>query len=233
MYQFLKRDKWKEHVSKCVQDLDRIKAAECPHPIPYCSISFESTQKRRFHFQDVHCVEFTKGKKRCRSDAELDIKTEIDADRTKKPRRPNQPHSDVIDDSAQRMKYEFVKENIKTAKSETVDSAALGAAVRRERRGTVVKRSPISSGGYLSATNPPAHQPHATDKWKRGASASTCTRSEDTCSVTDSATDETVPGPETPASSVYSDFLQNIDPRLRAAQVEVNHAIQPGNGRQG
>lgn len=226
-----------EHVSKCVQTLDGTKAAQCPHPLPWCPTSFESAQKRRFHLQDVHCIEFPKGTKRCRSEAETEIKAENDTDGTKKPRRSNKPDADMREASPPKMKYEFVNENVRTVKSKATNPTATGAAVRRGRRSVASKRSPTLRGTSPSAANMPAYQPPAIRHWKRSASASS-TSSKDTTSVSDWATDETAAGTETPASSVGSDVLQNIDPRLLAAQMEVvSQAIwlesQTGGGSAG
>jgi hypothetical protein len=55
-----------------------------------CAVLFESAQKLRFHYEDVHCASFAKGTKKPLSDAEseTDCETEPDANRTPKLRKP-------------------------------------------------------------------------------------------------------------------------------------------------
>jgi hypothetical protein len=76
MDQYPNRQTWMTHVSDCYQrqiaapnsSLSKDKVLKCAHPRPMCAIAPHSTQRLLFHYQDVHCVEFTKGTKRCLSD---------------------------------------------------------------------------------------------------------------------------------------------------------------------
>jgi hypothetical protein len=64
MRQFLDRPEWQDHLDQHNGKLEVSEVPKCPHPRAQCGEAFKSAQELRFHLQDVHCVEPTKGLKR-------------------------------------------------------------------------------------------------------------------------------------------------------------------------
>lgn len=86
MHQYRNRQTWMTHVSNCYEQdvakqtssLGNDKSLKCAHLHPRCAVAIHSAQGLRFHYEDVHCIEFTKGIKRCLSDTEIDIDDNAD-----------------------------------------------------------------------------------------------------------------------------------------------------------
>ena len=188
-----------EHVTKCVQAFDGTNAGKCPHPLPWCPTSFESAQKRRFHLQDAHCIEFNKGIKRGRSDSETEIKAEDATDRIKKRRRTNKMN--VREASPPKLKFAFINKNVKTFLPKASD--------------------PPAPGRSASAANLPAKQGQTIYHRMRSPSATSSTGSMNTPLMMDWAMEEAAAATETSASSLSCDLFPDLDPRLLAAEAEV------------
>ena len=116
---------WMDHVSRCfdakivqhASSTDTDNALNCDHPHPRCAIPFESAQKLRFHYEDVHCASFAKGTKRPLSDAEreIDSEAELEADRPPKLRKPTLDKAQVKSAFVQPTRYVFVQPKSTTA----------------------------------------------------------------------------------------------------------------------
>src|SRR2546423_1567506 len=77
---------------------------------PRCTKSWEGVLKRRFHLQDVHCVEFTKDTKRDRPDAAVEDKEVPTATYRGKRRRVNQAGPNTADALLPTMGHHFIDE---------------------------------------------------------------------------------------------------------------------------
>jgi hypothetical protein len=108
MNQILNREAWKAHITKYVQVLDNSSVAGCA--LPWCTKSWEGVLKRRFHLQDVHCVEFTKDTKRDRPDAAVEDKEVPTATYRGKRRRVNQAGQNTADTLLLIMGHHFIDE---------------------------------------------------------------------------------------------------------------------------
>ena len=106
MQQFLDREKWKAHLDGHIALLDDCKATNCAHLRQKCVDAFPSVLELKFHLQDVHCIELTKGIKRRRSNSEVDATPA----RRKRSRKSEDHDSDVKLDSWPQSTYEFVDE---------------------------------------------------------------------------------------------------------------------------
>jgi len=115
-----------KHLIKCIQALNDTKAIKCPHSLPWCPTSFESAQKRRFHLQDVHCIEFSKEIKRGRSNNETETKAKNDIARIKRHRRTNSV--DAREATSPELKFMFINENVKIFQPKARDSTASGSS---------------------------------------------------------------------------------------------------------
>ena len=168
-----------------------------PCPDPRCAISFDSIQDLQCHCQDVHCVERIKldaTKRRCRTyQSTLNIKVSPNA--TIKPKH----HCDLLNKESP---YKHVNESMDSPTLEPVDVIVLTGPVELE------KNYSLSQSYSLPLIDPIANQE------KRSPSIPTFTRSENLLSITDSTSDETELDSSTPASSVNSNLLLSIDPRL-------------------
>ncbi len=109
MQQFLDREKWKAHIDGHIEMLDGCKATKCTHPRRKCLDAFPSVLEMKFHLQDVHCIELTKGTKRRRSGSEV----ETTPARRKRSRRTKDRDPDVKRDPWSQFTYEFVDETTK------------------------------------------------------------------------------------------------------------------------
>jgi len=109
MQQFLDREKWKAHIDRHIERLDDCKATKCPHPRPKCVDAFQSVLELKFHLQDVHCIELTKGTKRRRSGSEVDTMPA----RRKRSRQTKDHDLDMKLDMWPQFTYEFVDETTK------------------------------------------------------------------------------------------------------------------------
>jgi hypothetical protein len=109
MQQFLDREKWKAHIDRHIKRLDDCKATKCPHPRLKCVDAFQSVLEMKFHLQDVHCIDFTKGIKRRRSGSEV----EFEPDRRKRSRRTKDHDLDVKLQTWPQFTYKFVDETTK------------------------------------------------------------------------------------------------------------------------
>ena len=109
MQQFLDREKWKAHIDSHIERLDGCKATKCPHPRPKCVKAFPSVLEMKFHLQDVHCIEFTKGVKRRRSGSEPETMPAW----KKRSRQTNDHDHDVKLDTWPQLTYAFVDETTK------------------------------------------------------------------------------------------------------------------------
>lgn len=176
-------------MTKCVQAFDGTNAAKCPHPLPWCPTSFESAQKRSFHLQDVHCIEFTKGIKCGRSDSETEIKAEDATDRTEKRRRTNKVK--VMEASPPELKIAFINENVKTFLPMASDPPAPG-------RSAFAANLPAKQGQMI------CHM--------RSPSVMSFTGSMATSLVMDWAIEEAATATKTSASSIYCEIFPNLDP---------------------
>lgn len=160
--QFLDREKWKAHLGEHIGLLDDSKATKCTHPRQKCIDAFPSVLELKFHLQDVHCIELTKGIKRRRSTNQADTMPA----RRKRSRMSKDRDPDVKVDMWAQLTYEFVDETT--------------TLCSRRSPGTSTPSS-ISSHG-LSPSN--------------------------------TARDESMGAAETPASSVCTDLVDKLDPRL-------------------
>lgn len=61
MQQFLDREKRKAYINGHIEMLDGCKATKCTYPRRKCVDAFPSVLEMKFHLQDVHCIEFTRG----------------------------------------------------------------------------------------------------------------------------------------------------------------------------
>ena len=149
MKQFLNKEDWKDHVTQCVQSLDDSSAAGCP--LPWCTTPWEGVLKRRFHLQDVHCVEFTKGIKRDRSDyaAEDQVPTATDGD---KRRCVNQAGPNRADGLHPTMGHHFIDETVEIIKSQAFSPTPQEPKVvqRRIQRETSDPNPAVFDGGSPS-----------------------------------------------------------------------------------
>ena len=163
MQQFLDRERWKGHIDKHIEELDDYKANRCPHPRPKCVDAFQSVLEMKFHLQDVHCIEVSKGVKRRKSLSE----EEPMPVRRKRSRQSNNHDPNAELESGPRFTYKFVDETTK-----------------------------LCSQQYARTSTTPSVD-------------SNCSSPSNTA-TTDEITDAT----ETPASSVYNDIFDKLDPRL-------------------
>ena len=108
MQQFLDREKWKAHLDGHIDMLDGCKATKCSHPRQKCVDAFPSVLELKFHLQDVHCIEFTKGIKRRRSTSGVDTMSP----RRKRARIGKDRDPDVKVDIWPQSTYEFVDETV-------------------------------------------------------------------------------------------------------------------------
>lgn len=70
--QFPDRLKWQSHIDDHIAKLEGEKPPICLHPRTQCTEVFFSMQDLKFHLQDVHCIEFSKGCKRPSLESEAD-----------------------------------------------------------------------------------------------------------------------------------------------------------------
>lgn len=160
--QFLDREKWKAHLDEHIGLLDDCKATKCTHPRQKCIDAFPSVLELKFHLQDVHCIELTKGIKRRRSTNQADTMPA----RRKRSRMSKDRDPDVKVDMWAQLTYEFVDETT--------------TLCSRRSPGTSIPPSISSHGSSPSNT----------------------------------ATDESMGAAEMPASSVCTDLVDKLDPRL-------------------
>jgi hypothetical protein len=132
---------WIIYVSKCYQDdiaqassLRNDKLLRCAHLRPRCGAVFESAQKLRFHYEDVHCVAFNEGTKRRLFDTEIDIDSkadmEVDGPEMLQPMTPNK--TEMKGTARQRAQYTFVHQTGTKTKA-TKASAATGKTTTSRR----------------------------------------------------------------------------------------------------
>ena len=164
-----------------------------PCPDSRCALSFDSIQELQCHCQDVHCVERIKldAMKRRRW-TYLNIKDFPNV--SIKPKH----HCDLLHEEP----YKHVSESMDSPMLEPVDAIALTGPVELEKNNSLGQ-------GY----SPPLID-LITNQEKRSPSVPSFTISENTLSITDSTSDETELNNSTPASSVNSNYLLSIDPRL-------------------
>ncbi len=109
MQQFLDQGKWKAHLDGHIKLLDGCKATKCTHPRPKYVDAFPSVLELKFHLQDIHYIEFTKGIKRRRSGSEV----EFEPNRRKRSRRTKDHDLDVKLETWPQFTYKFVDETTK------------------------------------------------------------------------------------------------------------------------
>ncbi|KAH8799672.1 hypothetical protein F5884DRAFT_113557 [Xylogone sp. PMI_703] len=119
MYQYLYRNKWKEHINKhfisYIRALDSGQLPECPCPPlgQQCKRPFESSLKLRFHLQDIHCFEFIDEKrrlKRLKPDDEIDTQPV----QVKRQRSSYNHKRDVGGSALVKVEYDFIYEIVNT-----------------------------------------------------------------------------------------------------------------------
>jgi hypothetical protein len=117
-HQFPDRGEWREHIHGHMGNLECYKVLICPHPRPQCDEAFESEQELKFHLQDVHCYELTKGFKR------LNLEHEVDAEphEGKKARDTDHHGPDMKFDAYCNQEFKFVDEGPKLCSLETLKS---------------------------------------------------------------------------------------------------------------
>ncbi|KAI9800690.1 MAG: hypothetical protein M1825_004012 [Sarcosagium campestre] len=142
--------------------LDGCKATQCPHPRRKCVDAFPSVPELKFHLQDVHCIELTKGIKRRRSASGVDTMSP----RRKRSRKSEDRSPDAKVDMWSQLTYDFVDETTTLC----------------SRRSPGIS-TPLSTSSHGS-------------------------------SPSNTATDESMGAAETPASSVCTDVVDKLDPRL-------------------
>ena len=108
-------------------------------------------------------------------------------------------HCDLLNEESP---YKHVSELMDSPTLEPVDAIVLTGPVELK------KNYSLSQSYSLPLIDP------ITNQEKRSPSVPTFTRSENLLSITDSTSDETKLGSSTPASSVKSNLLLSIDPRL-------------------
>ena len=204
-HQFLIKQSWKEHLQEHfwqLEDTSRrsIKVGEnivVPCPDPRCALSFDSIQDLQCHCQDVHCVERIKldPMKRRRRTYQSTLNVKVFPNASIKPKH----HCDLL---IEERPYKHVSESMDSSMLEPVDAIILTGPVELE------KNYSLSQSYSLPLIDPTANQE------KRSPFVPTFTRSENLLSITDSTSDETVLDSSTPASSVDSNLLLSIDPRL-------------------
>ena len=169
---------------------------ECPDP--RCVGAFNSTQDLQFHCHDIHCIPRVAAMERTWQDAKPEDKTRHkERSRRKKQHSPDSEDkvlsgTEVGPDFRGVIKYEFSHEPVEPLDLRPLTGNAQ-AAIRRKR----------------SAPNIPS-----AGKRSRDISATPSSSSVNTSLITEWAMDETMTGTETPASSIGSDILEKIDPRL-------------------
>lgn len=167
-----------------------------PCPDPRCALSFDSIQDLQCHCQDVHCVERIKldAMKRRRRTYQSTLNVKDFPNASIKPKH----HCDLLYEEP----YKHVSESMDSPMLEPVDAIVLTGPVELEKNNSLGQ-------GY----SPPLIDPIANQE-KRSPSVPSFTISENTLSITDSTSDETELDNSTPASSVNSNHLLSIDPRL-------------------
>ena len=98
-----------EDINDQIEELDGCKATKCLHPRPKCVDAFPSFLEMKFHLQNVHCIEFTKGVKRRRSSSKVDTMPA----RKKRSRQTKDHNPDMKVDMWPQFTYEFVDETMK------------------------------------------------------------------------------------------------------------------------
>ena len=154
-------------------------------PDPRCALSFDSIQDFQFHCQDVHCVDRIKGDT---------AKKRLCTPRSKVDAKP-----DLYPNVEPKHRYAFIEEKFPSrCANEIKDMLALepaglvysaGLIEPKEQSDGIRSRSPHSASSAYSASS----KPPETDWHSQGVDLDI----------------------NTPASSVISDSLFNIDPRLR------------------
>ena len=226
-----------------VQALNDDKAAKCPHP--QCFVSFDSVQDLQHHLQDIHCVTVARVLKRCRSDPT----PERDDVRVKRPRRaagrkgyghdakpqfkasaPGMKSMEAICTPDGEMKYTFI-----TCTAEAFQSSDRSSIIpkkpgreceqptmTRQRSGSVTQEYPLFMDSPVEGCLLDVGD------GKRHMSATPSVKSEDT-PISCFTPDEVTAAVETPESSVTSDFLQCIDPRLLEMSDAMQSCTQPND----
>ena len=168
-----------------------------PCPDPRCSLSFDSIQDLQCHCQDVHCVERIKldPMKRRRRSYQSTLNVKLFPNASIKPKH----YYDLLNEESP---YKHVSESMDSPMLEPVDAIVLTGPVELEKNNSLGQ-------GY----SPPFIDPIANQE-KRSPSVPSFTISENMLSITDSTSDETELDNSTPASSVNSNLLLSIDPRL-------------------
>ena len=168
-----------------------------PCPDPRCALSFGSIQDLQCHCQDVHCVERIKldpmKRRRRKYQSTLNVKDFPNA--SIKPKH----HCDLLHEDSP---YKHVSESMDSPMLEPVDAIVLTGPVELEKNYSLSQ-----------AYSPPLIDPIENQE-KRSPSVLSFTISENPLSITDSTSDETELDSSTPASSVNSNLLSSIDPRL-------------------
>ena len=195
------KQSWKEHLQGHFWQLEEYfhrslepgekKATLCPDP--RCALSFDSIEDLQCHCQDVHCVE------------------RIKLDPAKRRRQTNQSSLDAKSFPGMNVKLEhqydlWIEKSPYKHIDEIVDSQMLKSVDVIIPTGRVELEEMNSYS--LSTTHSAANHEN------RSSSAVSFTSSENPVSVTDWTSDEVALENPTPASSVYSDLLLSIDPRL-------------------
>jgi hypothetical protein len=138
MKQFLDKETWKDHVTRCVQSLDDSSVVGCP--LPWCTTPWKGVLRRRFHLQDGHCVEFSQGTKRDRPDiAAGDKGTSIISHG--KRRCVNQASPNLDKALLPTAGCHFINETVETIKSRSLSQTPQGETLV-QRKGQSVTSEP-------------------------------------------------------------------------------------------
>lgn len=154
------------HVSKCYQNdiakqessLHNKMLLRRAHLHPRCAALSESAQKLRFHYEDVHCVEFNEGTKRRLSDTEIDIDSEADmeVDGPEGLQSMTANKAEMKGTARQRAQYTFVHQTRKKAKATKASAATFKKMTsRRAKSRSIDVEDVVVLGGHLATANAP------------------------------------------------------------------------------
>lgn len=145
----------------------------CAHLHPRCAALSESAQKLRFHYEDIHCVEFNEGTKRRLSDTAIDIDSEADMEVDGPERlQPITANKAEMKGTRQRAQYTFVHQTGEKAKATKASAATFKKmASRRAKSQSIDVEDVVILGGHLATANAPASTSQDSTTSERGISS--------------------------------------------------------------